>query len=75
MKVKNGFVLCNRLREYRMKKHATLVEVSHASGIDKNAIWRYENMQREPSLKTAFRLSAYYEAAINDLFYLKEADQ
>lgn len=58
----------NKLRDYRESKKLTQDELGGVIGITGRAIGYYEKGQREPRLKIARKLAAYFDISIEDLF-------
>lgn len=56
-----------RLRELRMAKSVTQVQVSDAVGLHHVTLSMYERGQREPSLDALIALARYYGVPLSDI--------
>ena len=55
----------NRLKEVRLKKGITQMEVQMETGIDQSNYSKMENGKREPTLEQAKQLSNLYETSLD----------
>ena len=61
----------NRVKELRYKRKITQEELAELIGISRQAINAIEKEKFDPSLPTAFKLSALFKISIEELFIFK----
>ncbi len=61
----------NRVRDLRRYRGMTQQELGDAVGVSRVSINYIENGESQPSLDLAFRLSAYFDKSIEDIFKVK----
>lgn len=57
----------NKIRELRKEKNMTLSELANVIGVSAVTISRYENGEREPSLRTLKKLADYFDVPVDYL--------
>ncbi|MEK4520418.1 helix-turn-helix transcriptional regulator [Psychrobacillus sp. FSL W7-1457] len=62
----------NYIREIRLKKGITQVQMAGDLQITRQTITAIENHKYNPSLELALKLVRYFEVPIEELFYLEE---
>lgn len=58
----------NRIRDLRAQKSWTQEDLAKAIGVSRQTINAIEKGKFDPSLPTAFRLSALFETSIEEIF-------
>ncbi|MBD7945356.1 MULTISPECIES: helix-turn-helix transcriptional regulator [Psychrobacillus] len=61
----------NHIREIRLKKGITQVQMAGDLQITRQTITAIENNKYNPSLELALKLVRYFEVPIEELFYLE----
>ncbi len=61
----------NHIREIRLKKGITQVQMAGDLQITRQTITAIENNKYNPSLELALKLVRYFEVSIEELFYLE----
>lgn len=56
------------LKRIRLEHHDTQQKLAAGVGIDVKTLRRYESGKQTPSLETAYRLAAYYDIFVHELF-------
>ena len=59
----------HNIKELRLKKGKTIAEVSKETGIGETALRNYECGLRMPRYKAMFRLAAYFDKRVDDIFF------
>lgn len=65
----------NHIREIRLKKGVTQVQMASDLQITRQTITAIENNKYNPSLELALKLVRYFEVPIEELFYLEEDEK
>ena len=65
----------NHIREIRLKKGITQVQMAGDLQITRQTITAIENHKYNPSLELALKLVRYFEVPIEELFYLEEDEK
>lgn len=68
MKKDFGDGIQNKVYEYRVLARLSQRELAEAVGVSKQTILSMEKSNYLPSLLLAFRIAAFFEADINDIF-------
>ena len=61
-------IICEKIKQYRLKNGWTQQELGSKIGISKNAIGNYEKGIRSPKKDTMFDLASAFKISIDDLF-------
>ncbi len=67
--------MITKLKEYRLQKNLTQVEIAEIVGVTSRTIISLENGKYKPSIMLAYKLSLLFNTSIEDLFCLKENKQ
>lgn len=59
----------NRLRELRKARGLNQADLAEAIGVSRQTVIGIEADKYDPSLPIAYRLSAYFDVAVEDLFF------
>ena len=62
----------NQIREIRLKKGITQIQMAGDLQITRQTITAIENNKYNPSLELALKLVRYFDVPIEELFYLEE---
>lgn len=62
----------NELKVYRAKHDLTQADLATAAGVSRQTINAIETGKYNPSLELALTLADYFDAAVEDLFWLTE---
>ncbi|MCM3357481.1 MULTISPECIES: helix-turn-helix transcriptional regulator [unclassified Psychrobacillus] len=62
----------NHIREIRLKKGITQIQMAGDLQITRQTITAIENNKYNPSLELALKLVRYFDVPIEELFYLEE---
>ena len=62
----------NRIKEYRKSRNLTQDDLAKAANVTRQTIISLENGKYIASLQLAFRLSAFFDCKIEDLFIFEE---
>lgn len=62
----------NRIREIRIKRNVTLVELSKYIGISKVALRAYEDHKFDPKISNVVKILEFFNLEFWDLFYIAE---
>ena len=57
-----------RIRELRMEKHMTQIELSAKLGIDQTQLSRYEKGRNLPGLETLMKMEEVFDCRLNELY-------
>ena len=61
----------NNLHDIRIERKITQTQMANDLGISRQAISKIENGERNPSLDMAYRIAAYYNLSVQDVFPVK----
>lgn len=62
----------NHLKECRTEKGVSQQDVADAVNISRESVLKYETGKSNPTLRTALRLSEYYNRTVNEIFTITE---
>lgn len=65
-------VVANRLRETRKKRRIPQKKLADATGYSTKTIGRIERGEQAPSAEFMFRMAAYFQLLMEDLFEIEE---
>lgn len=65
-------MLKNNIRVERAVKRISQQELAEAIGVSRQTIFSIENNKYVPSTELALKLSAYFNKAVNELFWLSD---
>ena len=61
----------NNLYDIRIERKVTQTQMAKDLGISRQAISKIENGERNPSLDMAYRIAAYYNLSVQEVFPIK----
>lgn len=62
----------NSMKLYRTKKELSMKDLSFKTGISERYLYFIENGEKNPSMKTAKKISIALEASIEDIFFTSD---
>ncbi len=65
------FIFSNRLYDIRSERKISQAKMSKDLGISRRSISRIENGEQNLSLDLAYRIAAYYNLSVQDIFPIK----
>lgn len=65
------YIYSNNLYYIRNERKVTQTQMANDLGISRQAISKIENGERNPSLDMAYRIAAYYNLSVQDVFPIK----
>ena len=72
MKLDEKFIINNTIAQLRAEKGITQQALADATGVTRATIIAIEKGNYNPSLELAFKLSLFFNAQINSLFFIKK---
>ncbi len=65
------YIYSNNLYDIRIERKVTQTQMAKDLGISRQAISKIENGERNPSLDMAYRIAAYYNLSVQEVFPIK----
>ncbi len=65
------YIYSNNLYDIRIERKVTQTQMAKDRGISRQAISKIENGERNPSLDMAYRIAAYYNLSVQEVFPIK----
>lgn len=62
----------NKVYEYRVLKRMSQKQLADAVGVSRQTIFLLEKKTQAPSLLMAFRLAAYFNVDVNEMFHYEQ---
>ena len=66
------YIFSNNLYDIRIERNITQSQMAKDLGISRQAISKIENGERNPSLDMAYRIAAYYNLSVQEVFPVKD---
>ncbi|MEN9702128.1 MAG: hypothetical protein RIR55_1470 [Bacteroidota bacterium] len=60
--------VCKKIKEIRVKKKMTQLELASKIGIDDSSLRRIESGKTNPTLKTIYRIASAFEIEVTEIF-------
>jgi len=68
-------MIVNKVKQYRVVRDITQEQLASAVNVTRQSLIAIEKQKFNPSLELAFRLSAFFECTIEDLFQFETEEK